>query len=313
MTPPLRVVFMGTPDFAVPPLQALLDGPDTVVGVVTQPDRPKGRGMKLAPPPVKVVAQEANLPVIQSGRLRDEGVFEQLQAWAPDLIVVVAFGQLLPKNVLDLPRLGCINIHGSLLPRWRGAAPIHRALLAGDAMTGVTTMLMEQGLDTGSMLLKAATEIAPSDTTGSLFLRLADMGAGLLMQTIEGLKTGAIAPEPQDDALATHAAKVTPEDAKIDWCLPAAEIERQIRALQPFPVATTALGDTALKIHQGEVGDACTEQPGQVARIGGSGIEVCCGDGHLLRLTRLQRPGKQAMEAEGFLNGFPIEAGMRLG
>ncbi|MCB0213133.1 MAG: methionyl-tRNA formyltransferase, partial [Anaerolineae bacterium] len=231
----VKVVFMGTPDFAVPSLKALIAGPYALVGVVTQPDRPSGRGKRLTPPPVKVVAKEADIPVLQPRTLKAAEAFEALASFQPDLIVVAAFGQILRKNVLDLPRFGCINVHASLLPRWRGAAPITAAILAGDDEAGVTIMHMDEGLDTGPMIAKRAIPMTAEHTGGTLTGALAELGSHLLIDTLPDWLAGTLTPQPQPDAMVTFAPRLDKKEGLLDWSLPAVEIERKVRAFDPWP------------------------------------------------------------------------------
>ncbi len=297
-----RILFAGTPEFSVPPLRALLDGGYQVVGVYTQPDRPAGRGRKLQPGPVKRLAQERDVPVFQPRNFRDPAEVETLRGLRPDLMVVVAYGLILPRAVLDAPVRGCVNIHASLLPRWRGAAPIQRAVLAGDSETGITIMEMEEGLDTGPMLLKKATPIAPDETGGSLHDRLSLLGAEALMEALPGILDGSLVAEPQDDGLACYAAKLDKAEAEIDWRRPAAELDRQVRAFDPWPVAQTRYRDQVMRVWQARPLEGTVDAaPGTVVATGREGMDVATGDG-LLRITRLQLPGKKAMETSAFLN-----------
>ncbi len=285
----LRIVFAGTPEFAATHLKALLDEQFQVVGVYSQPDRPAGRGQKLAMSAVKQLALQHQLPVFQPERLRTPEAQAELAALQPDLLVVVAYGLILPQAVLDIPRLGCINSHASLLPRWRGAAPIQRAIEAGDAQSGVTVMRMEAGLDTGPMLLKTHTPISPEDTGGSLHDRLAQLGSRALVQAIEALAAGTLKEEVQDDSLATYAHKLDKRAAIIDWQRSASELDRQIRAFNPWPLAHARWQGQPLKIWAAEPVSA-TGEPGQVLECSKSGLVVACGEG-ALRLVRLQLPG----------------------
>lgn len=289
MTQALRLVFAGTPEFAAEHLKALLDTPHQIVAVYTQPDRPAGRGQKLMPSPVKQLALQHGLPVLQPPTLRDPAAQEELRALAPDLMVVVAYGLILPQVVLDIPRLGCINSHASLLPRWRGAAPIQRAVQAGDAESGVTVMQMEAGLDTGPMLLKVTTPITAADTGGSLHDRLAQLGPQAVVQAIAGLAAGTLQGEVQDDALATYAHKLNKDEARIDWSRPADELERLVRAFNPWPICHSTLDGQPLKVLAAEPAEG-RGQPGQILDASKDGLTVACGEG-ALRLTRLQLPG----------------------
>ncbi|QPC81553.1 methionyl-tRNA formyltransferase [Phototrophicus methaneseepsis] len=296
-----RIIFMGTPDFAVPTLQALIQQHD-VIGVVTQPDRPAGRRGDLRPPPVKVVAQEAGIPVYQPERLRKKAAIEALkQMGIPDLYVVAAFGQILPQAVLDIPAHGCINVHGSLLPRWRGAAPLQAALLAGDEETGITIMLMDAGLDTGPMLSKRPIPITEVETGESLHDKMAALGAELLIDTIPGYLDGSIQPQPQDDSLSTYAPQISRDDGRINWNDTALEIERRVRAFTPWPGTFTYWDDKQLKVHSGLVIDG-TAQIGQVVATGDT-IAVGTGEG-LFALGDIQIAGKKRIPVIDFVNGY---------
>ena len=285
----LRIVFAGTPEFAAAHLQALLQAGLNIVAVYSQPDRPAGRGHKLAMSAVKQLAQQHELPVYQPVSLRAPEAQAELAALQPDLLVVVAYGLILPQAVLDIPRLGCINSHASLLPRWRGAAPIQRAIEAGDSESGVTVMRMEAGLDTGPMLLKVTTPISAEDTGGSLHDRLAELGPPAVLQAIDGLAAGTLDGEVQDDELATYAHKLGKADARIDWARPAAELDRLIRAFNPWPLAHARWHDQPLKIWTAQP-QAASGQPGEILDCSKQGLLVACGDS-ALRLTRLQLPG----------------------
>ena len=299
MTEPLRIVFAGTPEFAAEHLKALLDSPHDVIAVYTQPDRPAGRGQKLMPSPVKQLALQHNIPVMQPPTLRAPAAQAELAALQPDLLVVVAYGLILPQTVLDIPRLGCINSHASLLPRWRGAAPIQRAVQAGDAESGVTVMRMEAGLDTGPMLLKVTTPITGEDTGGTLHDRLAELGPTAVIQAIAGLADGTLIGEVQDDSLATYAHKLNKDEARIDWSRPAVELERLIRAFNPWPICHTTLNGEALKVLAAQVVDG-EGTPGSIIDASKEGLLVACGSG-ALRLTRLQLPGGKPL---GFADLF---------
>ncbi len=311
-----RTVFMGTPDFAVPTLQALLDDPAfIVVGVVTQPDRPAGRGRELRPSPVKVVAGATGIPVFQPKTLRTPEAVAQLEAWSPELIVVAAFGQILRQNVLDLPRHGCINVHASLLPRWRGAAPIQAAIRAGDAESGITIMVMDAGLDTGPMLAQEAIPIAPDETGASLHDRLAALGGPLLLRTLPAYLAGALQPQPQpdDERLITYAGQIKKEDGALDWTQSAAEIDRLVRAFTPWPGTFTTWEGRQLKIiagHPAESGPA-GGAPGEVLAHG-EGLAIRTGAG-LYILRELQLAGKKAVSAEDFVRGQASIIGAVLG
>jgi len=307
----VRIVFAGTPEFAVPPLERLLQGPWQVVAVYTQPDRPAGRGRQLRPSPVKARALEAGLPVRQPLTLRDPAEQAALAELRPDLMVVVAYGLILPQAVLDIPRLGCVNIHASLLPRWRGAAPIQRAVLSGDSETGVTLMQMEAGLDTGPMLASASCPIGPRDTAGDLHDRLARMGADLLGELLPRLEAGAVRAVPQDSAGVVYAEKLRKEEARLDWRRPAIELDRQVRAFNPWPIAEAGMGGQVFRIWDAvALADGSAATPGTVLAAGRAGIDVATGDG-VLRLLRLQAPGGKPLQAADFLNGRPLSPGER--
>lgn len=305
MSQPLRIVFAGTPEFAAVHLQALLDAGLAPVAVYTQPDRPAGRGQKLMASPVKQLAVAHGIPVHQPATLRDAAAQAELAALVPDLLVVVAYGLILPQAVLDIPKLGCINSHASLLPRWRGAAPIQRAVQAGDAESGVTVMQMEAGLDTGPMLLKVTTPIADDDTGGSLHDRLATLGAAAVVEAIPQLAAGTLHGEVQDDALATYAHKLNKDEARLDWSRPAAELERLVRAFNPWPVCHTSLGAAALKVYAAELVEEGQGEgqgaPGTILAASRDGLTVACGAG-ALRLTRLQLPGGKPLDFADLYN-----------
>jgi methionyl-tRNA formyltransferase len=312
MAPGLAVVFAGTPDFAVPAFEAIAASRHRIIAAYTQPDRPSGRGLKLESSPVKRAALARGIPVEQPATLKDPAAVERLASWRPDVMVVVAYGLLLPQAVLDVPRLGCVNIHASLLPRWRGAAPIQRALLAGDRETGVTIMRMEAGLDTGPMLLRQALSIAPAETGGSLHDRLARLGGGLIVEALDRLEAGTANFEPQDDAAATYARKLAKAEALIDWTQPAEALERQVRAFDPWPVAETRLDGQQLRIwgaHAVAAGESAA--PGSVLSSGKDGIVVMTGRGALV-LDRVQLPGKRAVTAPEFARAQDL-AGRVLG
>jgi methionyl-tRNA formyltransferase len=302
---------MGTADFACPSLVALNDTPRIeVVAVVTQPDRPKGRQLIPHPSPVKLEAESHHLRVHQPERLRNDISF--LEQLAPGLIVVAAYGQILPQAILDLPPHGCLNVHGSLLPAYRGAAPIQRAILDGQAATGVTIMQMDAGLDTGAILSKAATPIGPTDNAQTLHDRLAKLGAELLLKTIHHHVAGEIAAKPQDDTLATHAAKITRDMGRIDWSQPATQLWNRARAFTPWPGVFTRLDGKLLKLLEVEPADADSPGPGVVGQADADGIVVGCGNG-ALRITQLQKEGAKRLAAAEFLAGTPLPAGTQLG
>jgi methionyl-tRNA formyltransferase len=306
-----KIVFMGTPDFAVPGLKTLIQT-QTVVGVVTQPDRPAGRGQQLRPSPVKQVAEAAGIPVYQPKSLRSEEAAAPLRDWAPDLIVVTAFGQILRPHVLDLPPHGCLNVHASLLPRWRGASPIQHALMAGDAETGVCLMRMDPGLDTGPVYVCRSTAITAQDTAATLHDRLAQLGADLLAECLDDILNGRFPPTPQDDTLSTYAPMIQKENGRLDWSQPADALDRHIRAMTPWPGAFTTWSGETLKIlaaepvagqPAGEIGQVSQTREGAVVRAGSGG----------LRLLQIQLAGKRAMEMAEFLRGRPDFIGSRLG
>ncbi|ELZ9927187.1 methionyl-tRNA formyltransferase [Cronobacter malonaticus] len=302
MSESLRIIFAGTPDFAARHLDALLSSSHQVVGVFTQPDRPAGRGKKLMPGPVKVLAQENDIPVFQPKSLRPAENQELVAALNADVMVVVAYGLILPEAVLAMPRLGCINVHGSLLPRWRGAAPIQRSLWAGDAETGVTIMQMDKGLDTGDMLRKLSCPITDDDTSASLYDKLAQLGPQGLLATLEDLATGRAAPEKQDDAQATYAEKLSKEEARLDWTLSAAQLERCIRAFNPWPFSFFMIDEQPVKVWKASViHQQSNAAPGTVLDAGKQGIQIATTDG-ILNLEELQPAGKKPMSAQDLLN-----------
>ena len=300
MTEKLRIVFAGTPDFAAKHLDALIASGHDIVAVYTQPDRPAGRGKKLTPSAVKVLAEEHNLPVMQPPSLKEETAQAELAGFNADLMVVVAYGLLLPKAVLATPRLGCINVHGSILPKWRGAAPIQRAVWAGDSETGVTIMQMDEGLDTGDMLDIARLPITPDDTSASLYDKLAELGPVALTNVVNNLSS--FTPEKQDDSQASYAKKLSKDEARMDWQLPATQLERNVRAFNPWPVAWTVAEGNNLKIWQATVlAEDSKEAPGTVIRADKKGIVIATGDG-ALSIDKLQIPGKKAMSAADVMN-----------
>jgi methionyl-tRNA formyltransferase len=307
----IRTVFMGTPEFALATFEGVLDFGLNLVGVYTQPDRPSGRGNKLTPPPVKRLAESCGIPVHQPLKLRAPEVVEELRTLAPDLIVVVAYGQILPKSVLEIPRHGCINVHASLLPHYRGAAPINKAIIDGETETGITTMLMDVGLDTGDMLVKLATPIGPFETAGELHDRLALLGREAIEETLRQLCAGTLEPQKQDDSQSCYAPLLKKEDGRIDWSRSAVEIHNQVRGLDPWPGAYTTLDGETLKLAATAPEDGGGE-PGTVLAAAADGIRVACGGG-VLKIGALQLPGKKRLAAAEFLRGRALPAGTCLG
>ena len=301
MTKPLRIIFAGTPDFAARHLQALIDSEHQIVGVYSQPDRPAGRGKKLKASEVKELALANDLPVFQPASLKSDDALAELSSLNADIMIVVAYGLLLPKAILEAPRLGCLNVHGSILPRWRGAAPIQRAIWAGDNETGVTIMQMDEGLDTGDMLHISRCPIATDETSASLYTKLADLGPSALIDTITKLANDELTPQVQDDALANYAKKLSKDEANIDWSMDAVQIERNIRAFNPWPVCFTLMGENTVKIYQSEVVEH-QGTPGTILHSDKHGIVVACGT-QALKITQLQPQGKKPMAVTDFLNG----------
>ena len=298
----LKIIFAGTPDFAAAHLRALLEAGLNVVATYTQPDRPAGRGNKLTPSPVKQLAEQHQLPVLQPASLRTPEAQAELASLDADLMIVVAYGLLLPKAVLETPRLGCINVHGSLLPRWRGAAPIQRAIWAGDQQTGITIMQMDEGLDTGPMLSKTVCPIEPTDTSASMYAKLAQLGPQALLTTLDQLAAGTLTAEPQNSAEANYAQKLSKEEARIDWQQSASQLERSIRAFNPWPVSYFSVAEQTIKVWEACVlAETSSAAPGTLLRAGKAGIEVATGDG-VLRLLTLQPAGKKPMQAHELLN-----------
>jgi methionyl-tRNA formyltransferase len=306
---------MGTPDFAVPSLRVLLEEKEQVevIGVVTQPDRPKGRKKVLTPPPVKVEALNHDLPVFQPQKLRSEEGIRQVLELQPDLIVTAAYGQILPEPVLEAPKYGCINVHASLLPKYRGGAPIHHAIINGEKETGVTIMYMVKALDAGDMLLQRAIPITSGDNVGTMHDKLANLGAELLKEVLPSILDGTVQAVPQDDEQATFAPNITREDEKIDWKRSARELDCQIRGLCPWPVAYTMWKGKPFKIWKASVvNEETQDEPGTVIRLDADGIVVATGNG-MLRLTEVQPSGKKPMSAKQFINGRQMKAGDRFG
>jgi len=302
MSKSLKVIFAGTPDFAASSLAAVLNSHHQVVAVYTQPDRKAGRGKKISMSPVKELALKHDIPVEQPDNFKSEESLDRLASYQADVMVVVAYGLLLPQSVLDTPKLGCINVHGSLLPRWRGAAPIQRAIQAGDTETGVTIMQMEAGLDTGPMLLTATLPITEQDTGSSLHDKLAEQGAQLLVEALDKLSNKQLSPTPQDDSLATYAHKLSKAEAQLDWQKNAKDLERTIRAFNSWPVAYSIIDDATVRVWQAEVCQSqTTSEPGVILQADSNGILVACGQDALL-LTVLQLPGSRAMGVKDLLN-----------
>lgn len=309
----MRIVFLGSGAFAIPSLQALVEAGHDVAAVVTQPDREKGRGRSLQPPPVKPVAYSLGLRILQPARIRAPEVVEALRAFAPELSVVVAYGQILPRSVIDMAPRGTINVHSSLLPRYRGAAPIHWAIVNGEAETGVTTMMIDEGLDTGPILLRRATPIGALETTPGLEARLAALGGALLVETIDGIVSGRVVPEPQDHGAATHAPILRKEDGRIDWSASAAAIARRVRGLQPWPGTFTAWAGSDLKVlRAAPVENGGGGAPGTIVAID-DGLVVACGEHTLLRVIEVQPASRRAMPAAAFAAGARLKPGLRLG
>lgn len=313
----MRVVFMGTPDFSVPTLEKIIEAGHEVIGVVTQPDKAKGRGKKVLFPPVKEKALEHNLPVYQPKRARDSEFIEQMRELNPDVMVVVAFGQILPKALLDIPKYGCVNVHASLLPKYRGAAPIQWAVIRGEKVSGVTTMQMDVGLDTGDMLLRTEVALAEDETGGSLHDKLSVLGGELLIETLKGLEAGTIQPEKQDDSQTGEYARMLDKAlGKVDFSMPAEEIERLVRGLNPWPSAYTFYHGKTMKLWKTKVvsagADGEAAVPGQILSVDKKGFTVQTGDG-ALRILEIQMEGKKRMDAGAFLRGCSMTAGEILG
>ena len=307
----MRIVFMGTPDFAVNALQSLYDGGHEIIGVFTQPDKPQGRKMVLTPPPVKVCAESLGLTVYQPKSVKTSETLDILKSLNPDLIAVVAYGKILPKEILELPKFGCVNAHASLLPKFRGASPIQWSIYCGENKTGVTTMLMDEGMDTGDMLLTEETEITSTENFRTLHDKLAEIGANLLLKTVNGLFNDEISPVKQNDSEASYAPIIKKEMGEIDFNKTANEIDCQIRAFTPWPSAYLFIGGKRVKIINAAVGGSVSEVAGTVVDTK-NGLTVACGGGTSIILNELQPEGKGAMPAKAFLNGYPIEIGEKL-
>lgn len=304
----MRIVFMGTPEFAVPCLERLVADGHEVVGIFTQPDKPKGRGHKMQFPPVKEKAVEYNIPVFQPQKMRDGTAYAILKELDPELIIVVAYGKIIPQDILDLPKYGCVNIHASLLPKYRGAAPIQWCVLNGEKKSGVTSMQMDAGLDTGDMLIKAETDIGENMTAGELHDALSVLGAEVMSQTIKKIVDGTLEKTKQDDSLSNYAPMLSKELCPIGWTKSAEIIHDQIRGLSPWPVATASLNGEIYKLHKSEKVGKTKGVPGEIVSVDG-GLTVSCGDGNSIRILSIQAPGKKAMSCEDFLRGHKIEVG----
>jgi methionyl-tRNA formyltransferase len=328
--PPLRIVYFGTPEFAVPTLRTLLKSPSKVVAVVSQPDRPKGRGQRVAATPTKELAVLCGVPVLQPTKLRANEFLSAVAALRPDLGVVAAYGRILPDALLQIPRLGMLNVHASLLPKYRGAAPVHRAVIAGESVTGITIMRVVQELDAGPMLASQPRPIGPDETSAEVERDLSELGASLLLTVVERLARGEIVETPQDDSAATYAPKILKAESPVDWSLPAARIHNLVRGLQPWPLASTTIGGVRCLIHRTALlpqasaetlagraeapryESATTAEPGTVVEVGGETLAVAAGDGRLLGLLRLQPEGRRVMAAREFLSGHRVIPGVRL-
>ena len=310
---PLRIVYFGTPEFAVPTFRRLLDAGEHVVALVSQPDRPRGRGHHLAATPTKEVAIARGLPVLQPDRLRDEAFLRQIADLQPHLGVVAAYGKLLPDELLRIPTFGMINVHASLLPRWRGAAPVHRAVIAGDKRTGVTIMRVIKELDAGAMFAAAARPIHPGETSVDVERDLAELGARLLVHVVRQIAQGTATETPQDDSQATYAPKITKAEGAVDWSLPAERLHNLVRGLQPWPLVSARIANSRVLIHKTELTTGISpEQPGTIVRAEGDRFEVATGNGTVLRLLVLQPEGRRVMTAREFLAGRPVAPGFRL-
>lgn len=302
----MRIVYMGTPDFAVPPLQALLEAGHEVAAAFTRPDKPRGRRMALTPPPVKVLARAAGIPVVQPATLKDGAAAKRIAALRPDVIVVAAYGKILPKAVLEIPPFGCVNLHASLLPKYRGASPVQAALVNGETVTGVTAMKMAEGLDTGDILLSESTPVGPDENAQELTGRLSRLGAGLIVRTLEALRAGTLRPEPQDDGKSCYAPMLTREMSPVDWKLSAGQIHNRVRGLYPWPGAGASFRGRGLKLLRSRVAGNRAGTPGEAVRENGRFL-VCCGGGTAIELLEVQPEGGKRMSGADFLRGHPVE------
>lgn len=305
----MRILFMGTPDFAVPSLKALIEAGHEICGVFTQPDKPKNRGMKLQAPPVKEVAIAHDIPVYQPVSVKDGTALDIIQQLAPELIVVAAYGRILPNSILEYPAKGCINVHSSLLPKFRGAAPIHWAVISGETETGVTIMHMAQELDAGDIIDQARTPIDPDESVEAVHDRLAELGGALLVDVVAQIADGTAKRTPQDSSQATYASMLSREMSKVDWNMSAKAIHDKIRGLSPWPAASTDVisGDTIKLFGSVNTGESTSAQPGTIVSAGKQGIDIACGDGKILRIVQLQAAGGKRMAAADYLRGHPIE------
>lgn len=304
---------MGTPDFAVPCFEALCSSDNTVVGVVTQPDKPKGRGHKLLPPPIKEKAMGYGIPVFQPETLRNESFLEELKQLAPDIIIVVSYGKLLPEYILNYPKYGCINVHASLLPKYRGAAPIQQSIINGDNVTGVTTMYMSKALDTGDIILKSEIKIDDNETSGELFEKLADLGAKLLIETLDAVKNGTAPRIKQDDTKSSYAPMLSKDSGHIDWSKPAFDIVNLIRGTNPWPLAYAIYKEDVMKIYKAQPGQRnISGIPGEILGINKKMLEVCCGDGESILVDEIQFKGGKRMKVSSYINGHDIDIGVIL-
>ena len=309
-SPPLRIAFFGTPEFAVPTLQKLIDSHHEVVAVISQPDRPKGRGQKQQPTPVKLTAEAAGVAVLQPVRIRDEGFLHAVRGMCLDLGVVAAYGKILPDDLLSIPRLGMINVHASLLPEYRGAAPVHRAVIDGRTETGVTIMRVVRELDAGPMFARVTRPIGPDETSLEVEQALAAVGGDLLLDVLARVAANTASEEPQDHGRASYAHKLTKAEGTIDWALPAARIHNLVRGLQPWPLVSTHLGDRRFLLHRtGLTGERSDAMPGTIVEAAGDRLEVVAGDGEVLRILQLQPEGRRVMTAREFLAGRAVQAG----
>lgn len=307
----MRILFMGTPEFSVPSLKKLIDSNHEVVALVCQPDKPKGRSRKLVPPPTKLLAEKHSIPVMQPSKIKTEEFFNELKSIHPDLIAVVAYGKILPKNILDLPQHGCVNLHSSLLPKYRGAAPINWAVVRGETVTGVTTMFMDEGMDTGDILLKQEVNIDDDETAIELSQKLSEIGGDLLFETINLVETSAIKPVKQADEEATYAPIMKKEDGLIDWNRSAEEIRNLVRGMQPWPVAHTTIEGKNLKIFNADVSEG-EGKPGEIVQADKESLKIATGK-YLLDIKELQIEGSKRMKIEDFLRGRSLEEGLKIG